>query len=255
MEWFTVLFSFGQCSEAQRVFLLWRDWRWTGAQSNCPTQFKQSQVSSPGKSSQFTVNIYSHQELNVTPWPKILLRNTYFVLLFFYVFIELMKIMNGNVKFILFFMCLKNVLLKKNKKEHFENTLNLNWEEYQAGYLYYNGLGNVFRMKGCHIVWWKLKWPTYRGLNSKTPRKSKWKKWCSRLVHFAEISLQQLKMVLFNLYGPPRACMHAWHRGMLLMRWGMASLVGLDQGITELLESLRCNLAAKHNVPEVFCWI
>ncbi len=58
------------------------------------------------------------------------------MLLFFYVFIELMKIMNGNVKFILFFMCLINVLLKKNKKEHFENTLNLNWEEYQAGYLY-----------------------------------------------------------------------------------------------------------------------
>ncbi len=208
MEWYTVLFSFDQCSEAQRVFLLWRDWRWTGAQSDCPAQFKQSQVSSPGKSSQFTVNIYSHQEINVTPWPESLLRNTYFVFFFFLclywinennVFIQFKKCMNGKV---FVFHVFNKYTAQKNKKEHFENTLNLNWEEYQAGYLYWNGLGNVFRTKGCHIVWWKLKWPTYRGLNSKTPRKSKWKKWCSRLVHFAEISLQQLKMVLFSLYAP-----------------------------------------------------
>ncbi len=32
--------------------------------------------------------------------------------------------------------------------------------------------------------------------------KIKVKKLCSRLVHFAEISLQQLKMVLSSLYGP-----------------------------------------------------
>ena len=36
-------------------------------------------------------------------------------------------------------------------------------------------------------------------------------------------------------------------------------LPDLDQGITELLDSLRCNLAAsdgpEHNVPEVFYWI
>ncbi len=36
-------------------------------------------------------------------------------------------------------------------------------------------------------------------------------------------------------------------------------LTDLDQGITELLDSLRCNLAVsdgpKHNVPEVFYWI
>ncbi len=36
-------------------------------------------------------------------------------------------------------------------------------------------------------------------------------------------------------------------------------LPDLDQGITELLDSLRCNLVAsdgpKHNVPEVFYWI
>ncbi len=36
-------------------------------------------------------------------------------------------------------------------------------------------------------------------------------------------------------------------------------LPDLDQGIIDLLDSLRCNLAAsdepKHNVPEVFYWI
>ena len=32
--------------------------------------------------------------------------------------------------------------------------------------------------------------------------KIKVKKLCSKLVHFAEISLQQLKMVLSSLYGP-----------------------------------------------------
>lgn len=33
----------------------------------------------------------------------------------------------------------------------------------------------------------------------------------------------------------------------------------LDQGIIEVLDILRCNLVvsdgAKHNVPDVFCWI
>ncbi len=36
-------------------------------------------------------------------------------------------------------------------------------------------------------------------------------------------------------------------------------LLDLDQGITELLDRLRCNLAAsdgpRYNVPEVFYWI
>ncbi len=52
--------------------------------------------------------------------------------------------------------------------------------------------------------------------------KIKVKKWCSRLVHFAEISLQQLKMVLSSLYGP--------HVLVLLMRrrmvsWGISSQI------------------------------
>ncbi len=62
---------------------------------------------------------------------------------------------------------------------------------------------------------------------------------------------------------PPFACMHAWQRrGMLLETTdGVLGyfLPDLDQGITELLESLRCNLTVsdgpKHNVPVVFYWI
>ncbi len=54
--------------------------------------------------------------------------------------------------------------------------------------------------------------------------KIKVKKWCSRLVHFAEISLQQLKMVLSSLYGPHvLVCMPEKHWGMLLMRRRMVS--------------------------------
>lgn len=36
-------------------------------------------------------------------------------------------------------------------------------------------------------------------------------------------------------------------------------LPDVDRGVAELLDSLRCNLVvsdvAKHNVPEMFCWI
>ncbi len=39
--------------------------------------------------------------------------------------------------------------------------------------------------------------------------KIKVKNVCSWLVRFAEVVLQQLKLVLSSLYGPPRACMHA----------------------------------------------
>ncbi len=154
--------------------------------------------------------------------------------------------------------------------------------------------------------------------------KIKVKKLCSRLVHFAEMSLQQLKMVHSSLYGPHMlVCMLLMRRWMV--SWGISrfsqqnppncysklaqtcSLVkfafqginikffeslqpadikttvvtvlkllnsmgkpqtwqhwiflelGHHLGITELLDSLRCNLVAldgpKHNVPEVFYWI
>ncbi len=57
----------------------------------------------------------------------------------------------------------------------------------------------------------------------KATPKIKVKIWCSRLVHFAEFPLQQLKMVLSSL--------HAWQcPGMLLMRrrmvsWGISSQI------------------------------
>ncbi len=88
--------------------------------------------------------------------------------------------------------------------------------------------------------------------------KIKVKKRCSRLVHFAEISLQQLKMVLSSCMAP--TCLYA-----CLTMSGHAPnettdgvlgyfLTDLDQGITELLDSLKCNLVAsdgpKHNVPD-----
>ncbi len=120
------------------------------------------------------------------------------------VFIQFKKCMNGNV---FVFHVFNKYTAQKNKKEHFENTLNLNWEEYQAGYLYWNGLGNVFRTKGCHIVWWKLKWPTYRGLNSKTPRKSKWKKLCSRLVHLLKFHCSYSKW--YSVVCMPPTCLCA----------------------------------------------
>lgn len=70
-------------------------------------------------------------------------------------------------------------------KEHFEN-IGSQWGKNHARYLliYYYGLGNVLAMKG--------------------PMKSEWKNNVRRLVHFADISLQQLKLVW-----PPHACMYA----------------------------------------------
>ncbi len=84
--------------------------------------------------------------------------------------------------------------------------------------------------------------------------KIKVKKLCSRLVHFAE-------MVLRSLYGPMclyDACLTTSGHAPNETTGGFLGyfLPDLDLGITELLNSLRCNLAVsdgpKHNFPEVF---
>lgn len=73
----------------------------------------------------------------------------------------------------------------------------------------------------------------------------------------AEILLQQLKMLQHSLCACVTTPGHATNE-MTDCVLGYF-LPDLDQGITELLDSLRCNLAAldgpKHNVPEVFNWI
>lgn len=55
-------------------------------------------------------------------------------------------------------------------------------------------------------VWWLILLNaliSFINLNSKILQKSKWKtKWCSRLIHFGEISLQQLKIILSSLHDP-----------------------------------------------------
>ncbi len=83
------------------------------------------------------------------------------------------------------------------------------------------------------------------------------------LVHFAEISLQQLKMILSRFYGPHvlECCLSTLGRAPNETTDGVLGyfLPDLDKSITALLDSLRCNLVAmdgpKHNVPEVFYWI
>ncbi len=65
----------------------------------------------------------------------------------------------------------------------------------------------------------------------------------------SQFFLQQLKMVLSSLCGPYMlVCVPGHCRDMLLMRRWMGVLgyflPDLEQGITELLDSLRCNLAA-----------
>lgn len=104
-----------------------------------------------------------------------------------------------------------HTLLKK-LKEHFQNTSD-GEKSFWISILIW-----TVRNKGRHIVWQKWKLSTYWRMDLKTPQKSKWKKWCSRLVPFPEISLDQLKMVLWKFILLPRACMHAWqHRVLILM--------------------------------------
>lgn len=102
---------------------------------------------------------------------------------------------------------------------------------------------DLLGMKGYHIVWWKLRLSTYRGLNSKTFHKIKVKKLCGWLVHFAK--MQQLKMVLIGVWAL-RACMHAWqhHSGPAPneMSNGFPSPPRSVRR-SELLDSLAFNLA------------
>ncbi len=96
----------------------------------------------------------------------------------------------------------------------------------------------------------------------KTPQKSKWKKMMQHASPFCWNFTAAAQNDTQYFVWPPFACMHAWQRrGMLLETDGVLGyfLPDLDQGITELLESLRFNLTVsdgpKHNVPVVFYWI
>lgn len=89
-----------------------------------------------------------------------------------------------------------------------------------------------------------------------------------RQAHSFWISSQQFKMLHLDIHTNYSVvcnvlvCMPS--RGILLMRQSVVQLCtgglpDLDQGIIELRDSMRFNLAAlkglKHNVPEFFCWI
>lgn len=77
----------------------------------------------------------------------------------------------------------------------------------------------------------------------------------SKLVHFTKILLQELKMVLSTLYD--LHVFDVWqHRGILLMDGVLGDLLpDMDQGITELLESMRCNLAVSDGLKRIAYWI
>ncbi len=108
--------------------------------------------------------------------------------------------------------------------------------------------------KRCHIVWWKWKWSNFRGLNSKTPWKSKWKNDAAGLSILLTFHCSNLKWYSFICMAPAclYACLTASGHAPKETKYGVLGyfLPDLDQGITELLDSLRCNL--KHNFPEVF---
>ncbi len=96
-----------------------------------------------------------------------------------------------------------NIHCSKKLKEHFENTSDLNGEKYHAGYIQYILIWTGYsvrneRMPHCLM---EMKLINLQRAEFKDTPKIKVKKWCSRLVHCAEISLQQLKIVL-SLYGP-----------------------------------------------------
>ncbi len=142
-------------------------------------------------------------------------------------------------------------------KMFYEYGPDLNGEKYHAEYLYWYVLGNVLGTKGCHIVWWKWKWSNFRGLNLKTPWKSKWKNDAAGLSILLTFHCSNLKWYSFICMAPAclYACLTASGHAPKETKYGVLGyfLPDLDQGITELLDSLRCNL--KHNFPEVFYWI
>lgn len=136
------------------------------------------------------------------------------------------------------------------------------WEKSHPGCWYWCGVCNVLEIKECHLVWSKLS--NYRMLTLKNILKNQSlkKKWYGRLVHFDEISVQQHKSVLSRRM--PNTCFYMFltmseHAPNDMMYGVLGDLSDLNQGITELLDRLRCNMVAsdglKHNVPQVFSWI
>lgn len=112
----------------------------------------------------------------------------------------------------------------------------------------------VLEMKGCHMIWVKLKWSTNSLLNSKTV-KMKVKK-----------MMQQASKLFQNFLGATPngnllVCLTYIRHAPNETTDGLLGelLLDLDQRITELLESLKWNLVlsngTKHIVPEVFYWI
>lgn len=115
---------------------------------------------------------------------------------------------------------------------HCSKALKEHWKKHQilvlgakshAKYLYWYGLGNVLRMKACHITLVdQLHFHQSTVLNSTTPQKSKWKDDTG-----GQSFLPKFNCRISKWYSEVcKACMHVW-------------------------QCRRCNLAAKHNVPEV----